>query len=139
MFGINALCQPILVHNPVVPPCLAESNITLPPPSEHLPSVDGQLHHSCFVHPLSLIAQTLDKLKPKEESKDKAVEVEALRFGTIIFVGLRLFFFFIFCFRNAVLCIVLSKHLFLLLNTQICDVFVVPVVVVTQALPLNAY
>ncbi|XP_074614489.1 huntingtin-like isoform X2 [Acropora palmata] len=75
MFGINALCQPILVHNPVVPPCLAETNITVPPPFEHLPSVDEQLYHSCFVHPLSLIAQTLDRLKPKEESKDKSVEV----------------------------------------------------------------
>lgn len=84
MFGINALCQPILVHNPVVPPCLAESNIAVPPPSERLPSLDEQLYHSCFVHPLSLIAQTLDRLKPKEESRDKAVEV--LRFGTIICV-----------------------------------------------------
>jgi len=115
MFGINALCQPILVHNPVVPPCLAETNITVPPPFEHLPSVDEQLYRSCFVHPLSLIAQTLDRLKPKEESKDKSVEV--LRFRTIIFV---LFCFFF----NLVLCIVLSIDVlseFVTLEYVLCD------------------
>ncbi|XP_068709184.1 huntingtin-like [Montipora foliosa] len=78
MFGISALSQPVLILSPIVPPCLADTNVIVPPPSEHVQSLDEQLYHSCFVHPLTLIAQTLDRLKPKEEAKEKAVELEAL-------------------------------------------------------------
>ena len=78
MFGINALSQPELIQTPLVPPCLAESHVTVPVPTDHLQAVDEQLFHSCFVHPVALITQTLDKLKPKEEGREKAKEVEAL-------------------------------------------------------------
>ena len=78
MFGINALSQPELIQTPLVPPCLAHSNVTVPVPTDHLQDLDEQLYHSCFVHPLALITQTLDNLKPKEEGKEKAKEVEAL-------------------------------------------------------------
>ena len=87
MFSISALSQPVLILSPIVPPCLADTNVIVPPPSEHVQSLDEQLYHSCFVHPLTLIAQTLDRLKPKEEGKEKAVELEALRCGTILDPG----------------------------------------------------
>jgi len=78
MFGINALSQPELMQTPLVPPCLTDSHVTLPALMDQLPALDEHLYHSCFVHPLALLTQTLNKLKPKEEGKDKAKETEAL-------------------------------------------------------------
>lgn len=61
-----------------MPPCLADSHVTVPDQSDQLQAVDESLYHSCFVHPLALITQTLEKLKLKEEAKDKGKESEAL-------------------------------------------------------------
>ena len=78
MFGINALSQPELIQSPMFPPCLADTHVTLPAQTDRLKALDEQLYHSCFVHPLALITQTLNKLKPKEEGKEKEKDTEAL-------------------------------------------------------------
>ncbi|KAJ7336620.1 hypothetical protein OS493_011839 [Desmophyllum pertusum] len=77
MFGVNALSQPELIQTPLVPPCLAYSHVTLPAHTDQLQALDESLYHSCFVHPLALITQTLEKLKLRDEVKEKGKE-EAL-------------------------------------------------------------
>ena len=78
MFGINALSQPELIQNSLVPPCLAVSHVTLPPQVDQMQALDESLYHSCFVYPLVLVAQSLEKLKLKEEVKEKGKGTEAL-------------------------------------------------------------
>ena len=82
MFGVNALSQPELIQTPLVPPCLAYSHVTLPAHTDLLQALDESLYHSCFVHPLALITQTLEKLKLKDEVKEKGKE-EALGYMII--------------------------------------------------------
>ena len=84
MFGINALSQPELIQNVLVPPCLAESHVTVPEQSSQLKVPDGSLYHSCFVHPLTVIAKTLEKLKPKEEVKEKGNESDSLGYVILL-------------------------------------------------------
>lgn len=78
MFGINALSQPELIQNSLVPPCLEDSHVTVPDQADQPQPLDESLYHSCFVHPLALVTQTLDKLKLKEEVKEKGKESETL-------------------------------------------------------------
>lgn len=78
MFGINALSQPELIQNALVPPCLAESHVTVPEQPDQLKAPDESLYHSCFIQPLTFITKTLEKLKPKEEVKEKGNESDSL-------------------------------------------------------------
>ena len=80
MFGINALSQPELIQNLTVPPCLATSLVTVPRQAEMLP-VDKSFYHFCFVYPLVLVTHSLQKLKHKEEIKEKGKETEELGYG----------------------------------------------------------
>ena len=80
MFGINALSQPELIQNLTVPPCLATSLVTVPRQAEMLP-VDKSFYHFCFVYPLVLVTHSLQKLKHKEEIKEKGKEAEELGYG----------------------------------------------------------
>ena len=80
MFGINALSQPELIQNLTVPPCLATSLVTVPRQAEMLP-VDKSFYHFCFVYPLVLVTHSLQKLKHKEEIKEKGKESEELGSG----------------------------------------------------------
>ena len=80
MFGINALSQPELIQNLTVPPCLATSLVTVPRQAEMLP-VDKSFYHFCFVYPLVLVTHSLQKLKHKEEIKEKGKESEELGYG----------------------------------------------------------
>ena len=80
MFGINALSQPELIQNLTVPPCLATSLVTVPRQAEMLP-VDKSFYHFCFVYPLVLVTHSLQKLKHKEEIKEKGKEAEELGSG----------------------------------------------------------
>lgn len=83
MFGINALSQPELAQASMVPPCLAVSHVTLPAQTDQLQPAGDQLYQSCFVQPLALVTQCLNKLKPKEEGKEKVKDGEAL--GYVIY------------------------------------------------------
>ena len=83
MFGINALSQPELIQNALVPPCLAESHVTVPEPPNQLKAPHESLYQSCFIHPLTIITKTLEKLKPKEEVKEKENESDALGYRKI--------------------------------------------------------
>ena len=80
MFGINALSQPELIQNLTVPPCLATSLVTVPRQVEMLP-VDKSFYHFCFVYPLVLVTHSLQKLKHKEEIREKGKEAEELGYG----------------------------------------------------------
>ena len=80
MFGINALSQPELIQNLTVPPCLATSLVTVPRQAEML-AVDKSFYHFCFVYPLVLVTHSLQKLKHKEEIKEKGKEAEELGYG----------------------------------------------------------
>lgn len=80
MFGINALSQPELIQNLTVPPCLATSLVTVPRQAEMLP-VDKSFYHFCFVYPSVLVTHSLQKLKHKEEIKEKGKEAEELGYG----------------------------------------------------------
>jgi len=85
MFGINALSQPELIQNALVPPCLAQSHVTVPEQPNQLKAPDESLYHSCFIHPLAIITKTLEKLKPKEEVKEKGNESDSLGY-MVLFV-----------------------------------------------------
>ena len=78
MFGINAPSQPELAQASMVPPCLAVSHVTLPAQIDQLQPADDQLYQSCFVQPVALVTQCLNKLKPKEEGKEKGKDEEVL-------------------------------------------------------------
>ena len=84
MFGINALSQPELIQNALVPPCLAESHVTVPEQPDQLKAPDESLYHSCFIQPLTFITKTLEKLKPKEEVKEKENESESLGYLVLL-------------------------------------------------------
>ena len=85
MFGINALSQPELIQNALAPPCLAESHVTVPEQPNQLKALDESLYHSCFIHPLTIITKTLEKLKPKEEVKEKGNESDSLGYNLCFF------------------------------------------------------
>lgn len=84
MFGINALSQPELIQNPLVPPCLADSHVTVPEQPNQLKAPDESLYLSCFVHPLTIITKTLEKLPPKEEVKEKGNESDSLGYMVLL-------------------------------------------------------
>lgn len=84
MFGINALSQPELIQNSLVPPCLAESHVTVPEQPNQLKAPDESLYHSCFIHPLTSMTMTLEKLKPKEETTEKGNESDSLGYMVLL-------------------------------------------------------
>ena len=85
MFGINGLSQPDLTQAPLVPPCLACTQVTVPMVTEKLQTLEGRLHQTCFVQPIILLNQTLETLKPKDRQKDKEKEVETMGCDVIHF------------------------------------------------------
>ena len=84
MFGINALSQPELIQNALVPPCLAESHVPVPEQPNQLKAPDESLYHSCFIQPLTMITTTLEKLKPKEEVTEKGNESDSLGYMVLL-------------------------------------------------------
>ena len=84
MFGINALSQPELIQNAFVPPCLAESHVTVPEQPNQLKTPDESLYHACLIHPLTIITTTLEKLKPKEEVTEKGNESDSLGYMVLL-------------------------------------------------------